>query len=324
MFERYTEKARRSIFFARYEASIWGSQQIRTEHLLLGLVREDQRMLGPEAPVESIRKWIEGHTAPPGKKIATSVDLPLSEECKHALMWSAEEATKLGHEKIAVGHLLLGLMDQEGCLAAVALREHGLSAEVLREFMVSSPGAVDNLEAKTGPLGVVPGSLRAHWGAIAALFSPANRKAGHIYSLAQGEARKMGSPCLETKHLLLALIQSKDAEGKDEEGPFFGLSRAALREQIRPEPPKREKVSGPVPLQPTDELRHALAYAFEEAGQLGHKDLRPEHLVLGLLREEASEASEILRAAGLSLDQARRAVAAFHDPGSKSEGSSYV
>ena len=42
MFERYTEKARRVIFFARYEASQLGSPYIETEHLLLGLLREDK------------------------------------------------------------------------------------------------------------------------------------------------------------------------------------------------------------------------------------------------------------------------------------------
>ena len=42
MFERYTEKARRAIFFARYEASQFGSPVIETEHLLLGLLREDR------------------------------------------------------------------------------------------------------------------------------------------------------------------------------------------------------------------------------------------------------------------------------------------
>jgi len=45
MFERYTEAARRVIFFARYEASQYGSAVIDTEHLLLGLVREDRDLL---------------------------------------------------------------------------------------------------------------------------------------------------------------------------------------------------------------------------------------------------------------------------------------
>jgi len=44
MFERYTEKARRVIFFARYEASQFGSPYIETEHLLLGLLREDKQL----------------------------------------------------------------------------------------------------------------------------------------------------------------------------------------------------------------------------------------------------------------------------------------
>ena len=44
MFEKYTEKARRVIFFARYEASQFGSPSIETEHLLLGLIREDKNL----------------------------------------------------------------------------------------------------------------------------------------------------------------------------------------------------------------------------------------------------------------------------------------
>ena len=44
MFERYTEKARRVIFFARYEASQFGASQIEAEHILLGLMREDKNL----------------------------------------------------------------------------------------------------------------------------------------------------------------------------------------------------------------------------------------------------------------------------------------
>ncbi len=63
MFERYTEKARRVIFFARYEASQFGSPYIETEHLLLGLLREDKgltnRFMRSHSAVESIRRQIE-------------------------------------------------------------------------------------------------------------------------------------------------------------------------------------------------------------------------------------------------------------------------
>src|SRR5207244_2029108 len=86
MFERYTEKARRVIFFGRYEASQFGSPYIEAEHLLLGLLREDKALTNrflrsPHASIESIRKQIEGRTTV-REKVSTSVDLPLSQEGK--------------------------------------------------------------------------------------------------------------------------------------------------------------------------------------------------------------------------------------------------
>ena len=136
MFERYTEKARRVIFFARYEASQFGSPYIETEHLLLGLLREDKalanRFLRSHAAVESIRKQIEGHTAP-REKVSTSVDLPLSHECKRVLAYGAEEAERLNHKHIGTEHLLLGLLREEKCFAAEILHERGLRLTTIRE-----------------------------------------------------------------------------------------------------------------------------------------------------------------------------------------------
>ena len=136
MFERYTEKARRVIFFARYEASQFGSPYIETEHLLLGLLREDKaltnRFLRSHASVESIRKQIEGHTTI-REKVSTSVDLPLSNECKRVLDYAAEEAERLSHKHIGTEHLLLGLLREEKCFAAEILHERGLRLPAIRE-----------------------------------------------------------------------------------------------------------------------------------------------------------------------------------------------
>jgi hypothetical protein len=141
MFERYTEKARRTIFFGRYEASQFGSPYIETEHLLLGLLREDKalanRFLRSHAAVESIRRQIERHTAP-GEKVSTSVDLPLSHECKRVLAYGAEEAERLNHEYIGTAHLLLGLLREEKCFAAQLLREQGLTLDSVREQVQQS------------------------------------------------------------------------------------------------------------------------------------------------------------------------------------------
>ena len=136
MFERYTEKARRVIFFARYEASQFGSPYIETEHLLLGLIREDKalanRFLRSHAAVDSIRKQIEAHTTI-REKVSTSVDLPLSHECKRVLAYAAEEAERLSHKHIGTEHLLLGLLREEKCFAAEILHERGLRLSTIRE-----------------------------------------------------------------------------------------------------------------------------------------------------------------------------------------------
>ena len=136
MFERYTEKARRVIFFARYEASQFGSPCIETEHLLLGLLREDKaltnRFLRSHASIESIRKQVEGRTTM-REKVSTSVDLPLSQECKRVLAYAAEEAERLTHKHIGTEHLLLGLLREDKTFAAEILHERGLRLSTLRE-----------------------------------------------------------------------------------------------------------------------------------------------------------------------------------------------
>jgi len=141
MFERYTEKARRVIFFARYEASQFGSPFIETEQLLLGLLREDKaltnRFVRSLSTVESIRRQIEQHTTI-REKTSTSVDLPLSDESKRVLGYAAEEADRLGHKHIGTEHLLLGMLREENCLAAQVLRERGLELKSTRENLAKT------------------------------------------------------------------------------------------------------------------------------------------------------------------------------------------
>ena len=144
MFERYTEKARRVIFFARYEASQFGAPAIEPEHLLLGLMREDKTLTGrffPRAQVsiESIRKEIEGRTLL-REKISTSVELPLAPETKHVLAYAHEESDRLQHRHIGTEHLLLGLLREERSMAAEILYERGLRLNAVRDEIARQSG----------------------------------------------------------------------------------------------------------------------------------------------------------------------------------------
>ncbi|HKZ77060.1 MAG TPA: ATP-dependent Clp protease ATP-binding subunit [Pyrinomonadaceae bacterium] len=144
MFERYTEKARRVIFFARYEASQFGAPAIEPEHLLLGLMREDKTLTGrffPRAQVsiEAIRKEIEGRTLL-REKISTSVELPLAPETKRVLAYAHEESDRLQHRHIGTEHLLLGLLREERSMAAEILYERGLRLNAVRDEIARQSG----------------------------------------------------------------------------------------------------------------------------------------------------------------------------------------
>jgi ATP-dependent Clp protease ATP-binding subunit ClpC len=149
MFERYTERARRVLFFARYEATQLGSTTIETEHLLLGLIREGKGLTSrifarSHLSLESIRKEIEGRQVF-REKVATSADIPFSADTKRVLQCAAEEADRLLHTYIGTEHLLLGLLREERSVAASILYEKGMRLASVREDIVQL------LNEKTAP-----------------------------------------------------------------------------------------------------------------------------------------------------------------------------
>lgn len=146
MFERYTERARRVIFFSRYESSQFGSPAIETEHLLLGVMREDKALIHrflPNISVEDLRRKIEQRVAV-REKISTNIDLPLSHECKRILAYANEEAEFLEDRYIGTEHVLLGVLRENKCLAAQLLVEYGLNLAVARDQLAGSTEDLGN------------------------------------------------------------------------------------------------------------------------------------------------------------------------------------
>jgi ATP-dependent Clp protease ATP-binding subunit ClpC len=216
MFERYSDKARRVIFFARYEASEFGSPIIDTEHLLLGILRESQDLLlsvASSTAVSTIRDRIR-QQVPIRDKIPTSVDLPFSESAKNSLNGAAEAADQLSNRTITPLHILLGLLRKQNCLAQKILAELGITSEGALE------GGIGWLERHAPP------------------FHPPG-----------------------------------------------GVTGSAV---------------------PNAEFQKVVTDAIEEATLLRSTSARPEHLLLGLLRNEGSFAARILHEAGLDLAAVRR------------------
>jgi enamine deaminase RidA (YjgF/YER057c/UK114 family) len=143
MFERYTEEARRALFFARYETSQSGGVAISTEHLLLGLLREPgpvvERIFAASG-VTAAKILLEvGTRLARGEKIPTSVEIPFTAGTRFALERAAAEADRFEHREIGTEHLLLGLLHVQDGLAAAVLGRFGITLESCRESIQAAP-----------------------------------------------------------------------------------------------------------------------------------------------------------------------------------------
>lgn len=144
MFERFTDRARRVLVLAMERAGLESAPAIGTEHLLLGMIEENEstaavvlHRLGVNADRTraAIRALLE-ERKPSEVADPSPMPLPFTARAKKVLELSLREALQLGHNYIGVEHILLGLIREGEGIAAGALEQQGLAlADVRREVI---------------------------------------------------------------------------------------------------------------------------------------------------------------------------------------------
>src|SRR4030043_203480 len=132
--ERFTQRARRVLSLAHQEAERMHQNYIGTEHLLLGMMKEEGGIAGRvlrELGLDAVRME-EVIIRITGMGSATTAKLDLSPGVQRALENAVEEARKMGHHYIGTEHLLLGLVQLGEGVALDVLRKMGVSAEQIR------------------------------------------------------------------------------------------------------------------------------------------------------------------------------------------------
>jgi ATP-dependent Clp protease ATP-binding subunit ClpC len=141
MYERFSQDARRAVFFADREARQAGSPYLEPEHLLLGLTHEADskanQLFALAAHAESFRKQLEA-VAP--LKASKPVDVPVSNTCQRVLVHTVEEADQLGSRQIGTEHLLLGLLRENESRAAELLASAGIHLHIARNRVRQDAG----------------------------------------------------------------------------------------------------------------------------------------------------------------------------------------
>lgn len=154
MWEPFTEGARQTVMRAQEEAQAAGSAQIGTEHLLAGLLRNEeslatQALLASGVTLEAVREALRAQ--PPG---SAAVEMVFTPRAKRCIELAFEEARRLQNNSVGVEHLLLGMLKQE-CGATGLLERLGVSPEQVRTELVSRlpepPPAPPEREAEVVP-----------------------------------------------------------------------------------------------------------------------------------------------------------------------------
>jgi hypothetical protein len=143
-FDRFTAKARRALFFSRYEASQLGSRAIDPEHILLGLVRADQDLENgvlTRAGVSLVATRAEIAPVAQGREsLDSSVVIPFSDVTTLVLRAACAEADRLVHARVGLAHMVLGLLRARESMASSILEKSGIRSDQIRQ-RISALGA---------------------------------------------------------------------------------------------------------------------------------------------------------------------------------------
>ena len=139
MFERYSERSRRALFFTRYEVSALGGKTIEPGHVMLGLLHDAGilRVLANwKIPPAELRQLIEPHVKG-DTRLPTSVEVGFSAPVERVLKLAVEEAERLLHKHIEPEHLLIALLREDDPVAAARLKAYGMTPDSAREYVAS-------------------------------------------------------------------------------------------------------------------------------------------------------------------------------------------
>ena len=291
-FDRFNDSAKRVLALAQDEAIRFNHNYIGTEHILLGLVREDglaSRLLH-EAGVEleKVRKAV-GFVIGRGDAPTTPAEITMSPRTKKVIELAIDEARRLNHALVGSEHLLLGLLREGEGIASGVLESLGVSLEKTRRQLYALLG-------QPAP----PTPERANPPGAFGWFSSNSKR---LLALSQDEAVRMNHNYIGTEHLILGLGRLTEGGVVDE--PLKNIYA--------------EEIQAPLATYTGWNLRAPEIGAPEEmfsmqgswipfARTRKERELEPVHLLLGVVRQSESIGAAVLAQFGATADRVREVV----------------
>ncbi|HEX6254824.1 MAG TPA: Clp protease N-terminal domain-containing protein [Euzebyales bacterium] len=311
MFERFTDEARRVVVLAQEEARTLDHDEIGTEHLLLGLVHEDDaevcKVLGEfGVDIHAMRHAV---LAVVGRGTEPSPShLPFTRPAKKALELSLRESLQLGHREIRPTHILLGLLRTGDGVAATVLTRQGLSLDDVRQMATRAPG---DERARPERRRGIRRLFRSDdddeepTSATPLLLERFDDQAWEALTYARASARRRATGRVDTQDLLIGVASvpgpaasALEAIGADAQAVVaVDLDTGASGD------------GGDTALGLTGSARHVLRWAAEDAQRRGQPAAGTAHILLALLVNADDHMQQVLDALAIVLSDLHAEVA---------------
>ncbi|MBS1709448.1 MAG: hypothetical protein JSS65_12105 [Armatimonadetes bacterium] len=282
MWQRFTERARKVVFYAQEEAQKFGEGYVSTEHLLLGLVREADSAGGQaldKLGVAHARVKAEVEKQLPRGEARVSQDMTLTPRAKRVIDLAYDEARLIGNNYIGTEHLLLGLVREGDGLAGRVLAKLGVELEktrkVILEIQESQGHAADHTPSPSRYTAEPTTIFGTHWSGLTPL---ARRALSHAREMAVSAEVPVCAA-----HVVLAVlgVDCRASRAVSQIGGDPAQVRADILDHLLSNPPSTQALGNY-----STECVQLVDRAVQTAAERRDEHIGTEHLLLGAVEQD--------------------------------------
>jgi len=302
-FDRFTDRAKRVLALAQDEAIRFNHNYIGTEHILIGLIREEEgvaaralRTLG--VGLDKARTAL-GFIVGRGDAIVAPSEITLSPRTKKVIELAIDEARKLGHGRVGTEHMLLGLAREGEGIASGIIESLGVTMDKVRHAVIETLGQIKpETPGQVKP--DLPTNVYSNTLVLTGPFDLLDDAAKRVLGLAEEEARQMRHNWIGTEHMMIALLRSDGVAQRalQELGVTLDKARAGVFNAV---PPKETDVTD---ITVTPRVRTLIGKAITLAAPVSDR-VKPQHLLLALVADPDGVGAQVLTHLGVTPEKLR-------------------
>jgi ATP-dependent Clp protease ATP-binding subunit ClpA len=311
----FTNRVRTVLAKAREEAVRLRHEYVGTEHILLGIIREGEGVSvtvleNLRVDFDAVEQMIEAQVKRGKTTYPTGPDLPYTSRAKKVLELAMAEARGLDHSYVGTEHLLLGLLREEKGLAGEVLLQSGVTYELARAETARILGTDRDAPMHISSLATRRVARAARTDrelddAARGSDMSISPRVMALLNMAHEEAADRAQPGIDVDHIVLAMLRSREGAAiaiLENLGANIGALCGALASAAAR---GTDSLSTERRLDYTPALQRLIQHATEECELDATPELGTQHILIATFRTGSSRASELLTAAGVTLERAR-------------------